>query len=84
MRYAFYLLPAFLLLGCGPGDHMNDSMDETTVVTTVNDTLYYGDIINNDVIGLDLKLMQQVQTISMRRVISSRSINSLPKVQCTM
>ncbi len=64
MRYAFYLLPAFLLLGCGPGDHMDDSMDETTVVTTVNDTLYYGDIINNDVIGLDLKLMQQVQTIS--------------------
>ena len=64
MRYTLYLLSAFLLLGCDPGDHMDDSMDEGTVITTVNDTLYYGDIINNDVIGLDLKLMKQVQTIS--------------------
>jgi hypothetical protein len=43
---------------------MDESMDDSTVITTVNDTLYYGDIINNDVIGLDLKLMQQVQTIN--------------------
>ncbi len=59
-----YILSTFLFLGCGPGDHMDESMDDSTVITTVNDTLYYGDIINNDVIGLDLKLMQQVQTIS--------------------
>ena len=64
MRYIFYILSTFLFLGCGPGDHMDESMDDSTVITTVNDTLYYGDIINNDVIGLDLKLMQQVQTIN--------------------
>ena len=64
MRYIFYILSTFLFLGCGPGDHMDESMDDSTVIITVNDTLYYGDIINNDVIGLDLKLMQQVQTIN--------------------
>ena len=63
MRYIIYTLSAFLLLGCGPGDHMNETSMETETVTVNTNILYYGDIINNSVVALDLTLMHPINTI---------------------
>jgi len=71
MRYFIFFISILLLLGCGPGDHMDDdSMDEntmdstTTEVITTNTTLYYGDITNDDVVALDTTKMQLEARIS--------------------
>jgi hypothetical protein len=66
MRYSIFFISILLLLGCGPGDHMDDdTMDSTaTEVTTTNTTLYYGDISNDDVVALDTTEMQIKARIS--------------------
>ena len=71
MRYFIFFISILLLLGCGPGDHMDDdSMDEntmdstTTLVTTTSTILYYGDITNDDVVALDTTYMQLKERIS--------------------
>ena len=66
MRYSIFFISIFLLLGCGPGDHMDDDAMEstTTEVTTTSTTLYYGDITNDDVVALDTTEMQLKDRIS--------------------
>ncbi len=69
MRYAILLISIFLFNGCG-GMHMDDddmditAMVPTAEVTTINNTLYYGDIKNNDVIAIDTIKMQLDTRIS--------------------
>jgi len=63
MRYFVYTLFAFLLLGCGPGDHMDEESMDSTPETVTTNILYYGDIINNTVVALDTTLMQPIKNI---------------------
>jgi len=60
MRYLLYILFAFLLLGCGPGDHMDDDVE----TTSTHNFLYYGDITNNGVVKLDITLMEERPSIA--------------------
>ena len=63
MNYLFYLLPTFLLFGCGMGDHMNDdNMDSTVTTTSTHNFLYYGDITNDMVVKLDVTLMKPISS----------------------
>ncbi|NOR54763.1 MAG: hypothetical protein GQ531_01000 [Sulfurovum sp.] len=73
MRYYLFLLSAFLFLGCGPGDHMDDdsmdtslSMETSTEETT---TLYYGNVNDDTVVLLDIEKMQ------VQEVINSNGVN---------
>jgi YVTN family beta-propeller protein len=59
----------FFLLGCGPGDHMDDDSMDTTEVTTTSTTLYYGNINNDTVVLLDTETMQ------LKEVINSNGVN---------
>jgi hypothetical protein len=61
MRYFIFTISIFLLLGCGPGDHMDDDAMTTTTTDTI---LYYGDISNNDVVALDISQMQLKERIA--------------------
>ena len=63
MNYLFYLLPTFLLFGCGIGDHMNDdNMDSTVTTTSTHNFLYYGDITNDMVVKLDVTLIKPISS----------------------
>ena len=70
MHYYLLLSSMFFLLGCGPGDHMDDdSMNDTTEVTTISNTLYYGNVNNDTVMILDTENMQ------LKEVINSNGVN---------
>jgi len=69
MRYFFLLSSMFFLLGCGPGDHMDDDSMDTTEVTTTSTTLYYGNVNNDTVMILDAENMQ------LKEVINSNGVN---------
>ena len=69
MRYYVLLLSTFLLLGCGPGDHMDEDSMDTTEVTTTSTTLYYGNVNDDTVILLDIEKMQ------LQEVINSNGVN---------
>jgi len=80
MRYYLLLISMFFLLGCGPGDHMDDdsmdvalmhtdSMDTSTEVTSTNTTLYYGNVNDDSVVLLDIENMQ------LKEVINSNGVN---------
>ena len=69
MRYYVLLLSTFLLIGCGPGDHMDDDSMDNTEVTTTSTILYYGNINNDTVVLLDIEKMQ------LEEVINSNGVN---------
>ena len=69
MRYYVLLLSTFFILGCGPGDHMDEDSMDTTEVTTTSTTLYYGNINNDTVVLLDIEKMQ------LQEVINSNGVN---------
>lgn len=70
MRYCLLLISMLFLLGCGPGDHMDDdSMDTSTEVTTISTTLYYGNVNDDTVVLLDIEKMQ------LKEVINSNGVN---------
>ena len=69
MRYYLLLSSMFFLLGCGPGDHMDDDSMDTTEVTTTSTTLYYGNVNNDTVMILDTENMQ------LKEVINSNGVN---------
>ena len=80
MRYFVLLSSMFFLLGCGPGDHMDDdsmdislmhtdSMDTVAEVTTTSTTLYYGNVNDDTVVLLDIEKMQ------LKEIINSNGVN---------
>ena len=75
MRYLLYTLSAFLLLGCGPGDHMDDEDMDTT--TSTHNFVYYGDISNNTVVKLDITLMEPISSTDSNGVYPYEVSNAL-------
>ena len=69
MRYYLFLSSIFFLLGCGPGDHMDDDSMVTTEVTTTSTTLYYGNINNDTVVLID------TENMLLKEVLKSNGVN---------
>jgi len=60
MKYVLLVLSVFILLGCEHGDMMEEEMatEEAMGTTVVHKTLYYGDIVSDKVVMLDIESMQ--------------------------
>ena len=80
MRYFIFFISIFLLSGCG-GMHMDDEEMESTMeeITTINTTLYYGDLKSDDVVALDITQMQLLERIGSNGVYPYEVAQALDK-----